>query len=124
MVEPDIETLKRQATLAYGFWFAAIIEYVIFGHASSEPSINNGLIVICIVMALIGGVRMVRKNSRIRDHKRKVNVTLSDILITLLLLALVYLIPNFLGLVKAGIILVIAAIYIRQYLRSLEKLRL
>ncbi|GLV60883.1 hypothetical protein KDH_77020 [Dictyobacter sp. S3.2.2.5] len=47
---------------------------------------------------------------------------LAEVCITLLVLALIYTIPDFLGLVKSGIILIVIAVYIWRYDRTLNRL--
>lgn len=121
MVSQSVERFKQQSQIAYIFLFGGIWSYAAFGHSSSDPTLSNGTLFICGGMALIGSVLVALKNSKISNRRLKLQVTLADFFITLILLALIYVIPNFLGLVKAGIILVVEAIYLLIYFRFLDK---
>ncbi|GCE07478.1 hypothetical protein KDAU_48070 [Dictyobacter aurantiacus] len=117
-----MENLKLRSRNAYIFFFGALWGYTTFGHGSTIPAFNTGLLVLYAIMGLIGVYLVIFKDARIINRQLQRNVVLAEVCITLLVLAFIYMIPDSLGLVKAVIILIVIAVYFKLYNRTLDKL--
>lgn len=103
---------KAWSWAAYTCLFGAVLGYVMFGGARAE-------IYLWIVVALVGSLLLVIKNTKIAIAAIRRSAQLADVGIIFLFALIEYIIPPSVGLLKAVAVLIVMALYLSMYMNAL-----
>lgn len=115
-------SLHSVSRLAYGLALGSLFGYAVWGYRSGggDGWWANGLLYVWGGMFVVGLSLIGYKAHLIADRRLRVRVTLGDGAMLLAGLALLAVLPSFLGLVKGLILLVLFAPYLLWWARTLE----
>jgi hypothetical protein len=101
-------SLRTLSFWAYVLWFGALWGY----NPASFATMDAGLVLITYVMAFTGAALIFFKNRRISDKRLRNRISLSDLLVAMTGLAIDFLMPASLGMLRGPVLLVLFATYL------------
>jgi hypothetical protein len=107
-----LKGFKSWSVATYTCLFGAVFGYTTFGGAHGE-------IYLWIIAAFVGSMLMALKNAKILDMSIRRRVQVADIGMILLLIALMYVVPASIGLLKTLIVLAAMVAYLGVYMNFL-----
>ena len=118
-------SLRTLSQWAYMLTFGALWGYATFGYTikNSDGSTDTGELFLWVIMALIGSTLVGLKNHRIRDGRMRARITVSDGAVIIGALVLIAVLPDFIGMVKGLVLLVMFSAYLLWYFRTLGTLQ-
>jgi Ca2+/Na+ antiporter len=110
---------------AYLLTFGALFGYATFGYTIklSDGSADTGMLFVWVIMALVGSTLIALKNRRIINGPLRMRVFLADVAVIAAALVLISVLPDFIGMMKGLVLLVLFTAYLLWYLRTLETLQ-
>ena len=114
---------------AYVCLFGALWGYATFGssalgHDGAAVTEQRGALAVWVALALTGSTLVGLKNHLVADRRIRGFLYMSDLAITGILLALIFITPASLGLLRGGLVLGMEVAYIAVYVNALYKGRL
>lgn len=110
---------------AYVLTFGALWGYATFGyaHKNVDGTTDTGMLFLWVAMALVGSTLIGLKNRRIRDGRTRFKANLGDGAAIVVALALVLLLPGWIGLVKGLALLALCGVYLLWYSKSVTTIQ-
>ena len=117
----SIVSFRTLSMWAYLLDFGALFGYATFGYTIklSDGSDDTVMLFVWAIMALVGSILIGLKNRRIIDGPLRMRVFLTDVAVLAAALVLVAVLPDFIGIVKGLILLVLITAYL-WYFKTLE----
>jgi Ca2+/Na+ antiporter len=81
------------------------------------------MLFVWVIMALVGSTLIGLKNRRIRDGRMRARITVTDGAVIIGALVLIAVLPDFIGMVKGLVLLVLFSAYLLWYFKTLETLQ-
>ena len=118
-------SLRTMSRWAYMLTYGALWGYATFGYTTktSSGSSDTGMLFVWVIMALVGSTLIVLKNRRIRDGRMRARITVTDGAVIIGALVLIAVLPDFIGMVKGLVLLVLFSAYLLWYFKTLETLQ-
>jgi hypothetical protein len=104
--------VRGLAWTAYVLTFGALFGYATFHTYLADGSVDNGIVIVWSVAGFVGSVLLVEKNRRVVGAARRLRATLADLAVIVVALALLAIVPAWVGLVRSGLLLVLFGAYV------------
>ena len=121
----SIVSFRTLSMWAYLLDFGALFGYATFGYTIklSDGSDDTVMLFVWVIMALVGSILIGLKNRRIIDGPLRMRVFLADGAVLAASLVLIAVLPDFIGMVKGLVLLVLFTAYLLWYFKTLETLQ-
>lgn len=121
----SIVSFRALSMWAYLLAFGALFGYATFGYTIklSDGSDDTGMLFVWVIMALVGSILIGLKNRRIANGPQRMRVYLTDVAVLAAALVLISVLPDFIGMVKGLVLLVLFTAYLLWYFKTLEALQ-
>ncbi len=122
-MDESIATLRSRSHWAYLFGFGALSGIATFGYttAHADGSTDSGMLAVWIAMALVGLALTVRKDLDIPYRRLRIRIALAEGAAIVLALALIAVLPGFIGMLKGLAVLAVFLVYFVWYFATLDK---
>jgi DNA-binding CsgD family transcriptional regulator len=120
-VKPMV-SLRSLSMWAYMLSFGALFGYATYGYTITniDGTTDTGMIFVWVVMALVGSALIGLKNRRIGDRRLRARINVTDLAVLMAALALIAVLPGFIGMLKGIVLLALFAPYAYWYFATLK----
>lgn len=114
-------SFRARSFAAYSCSFGALWGFATYGYTVDlNGTPDSGLLYVWVAMAFIGSLLIVAKNQMLDDRHLRMRTYFSDLAILGASLLLIAILPAGIGMVKGLVLLVVFAVYLRWYFKTLD----